>query len=93
MSTLQPVMEPVGIAVRVDGRRIYVELTDGREVGFPADRFVLLRAATDEQLRGVRLRAEGTALRWDELDEDITVRGVVAGRFQVALAEAPGATV
>ena len=25
------------------------------------------------------------ALRWEEIDEDITVRGVVEGRFQLAL--------
>jgi hypothetical protein len=64
---------------------IFVELTDGRQIGFPADRFRLLHAASDEQLAGVTLRLSGAALRWEALDEDITVRGIVEGRFQLPL--------
>ena len=63
---------------------VFLELTDGRVVGFPADRFKLLHAATDEQLRQAKLELNGSALRWEELDEDLTVAGVVAGRFQLA---------
>jgi uncharacterized protein DUF2442 len=62
---------------------IYVELTDGRIVGFPAARFKRLKAATDEQLKQVTLELDGYALRWDEIDEDLTVPGIVAGRFQL----------
>lgn len=64
---------------------VHVELTDGRVVAFPADRFELLRQATDEQIAEVRLRLHGAALRWEQLDEDLTVRGVVEGRFQLPL--------
>ncbi len=76
-------VEPAAINVRVEGRMIYIELTDGRIVGFPADRFALLKKATDEQLKGVSLRLNGYALRWESLDEDITVPGIVAGNFQL----------
>jgi Protein of unknown function (DUF2442) len=62
---------------------IYVELTDGRIVGFPAARFKRLKAATDEQLKQVTLELDGYALRWDEIEEDLTVPGIVAGRFQL----------
>jgi len=58
-----------------------VELTDGRVIGFPADRFKLLKSATNEQLKEVALRLNGYALRWESLDEDITVQGVVEGNF------------
>jgi len=68
-----------------EGRMIYLELTDGRIVGFPADRFRILRAATDEQLEEVTVELNGYALRWEELDEDLTVAGIVAGRFQLPL--------
>jgi hypothetical protein len=64
---------------------VFIELTDGRQIGFPADRFRLLRDATDVQLQAIRLRLDGAALRWDELDEDLTVHGVVQGRFQLPL--------
>ena len=35
-------------------------------------------------LRKVKVELEGYALRWEELDENITVPGVVAGHFQLA---------
>jgi len=76
-------IEPAAVRVWVQGRTIYLELHDGRIVGFPADRFRLLKAATEEQLAKVQLEINGYALRWEELDEDITVPGVVAGRFQL----------
>jgi hypothetical protein len=69
----------------VDRRTVFVELTDGRQLGFPADRFDRLDNAKNEQLQKVTLRLNGAALRWEELDEDITVKGVVAGRFQLPL--------
>jgi len=78
-------LEQAAIRVWIDGRMIMLELTDGRILGFPADRFKLLRNATDEQLAEVRLRLNGFALRWETLDEDITVPGVVAGDFELTL--------
>jgi len=72
----------------VDRRTVFVELTDGRQLGFPADRFDRLSRATDEELQKVKLRLNGYALRWEELDEDITVRGILEGRFQRALSTA-----
>jgi hypothetical protein len=75
--------EPAAVRAWVDRRMVYVELTDGRVVGFPANRFTRLKSATDEQLQGVSLELDGYALRWENLDEDITVPGIVAGRFQL----------
>ena len=76
--------ESAAIRVWIEGRMVFLELTDGRVIGFPADRFSRLRAASDEQLHGVTIEVDGFALRWEELDEDITVPGVVAGRFPSA---------
>ena len=39
--------------------------------------------ATEEQLKEVTLRLDGYALRWESLDEDITVPGIVAGHFEL----------
>ncbi len=63
----------------------FMELTDGRQIGFPAARFIRLANATDEQLAEVSLRHGGTAMRWESLDEDITVTGAALGRFQAPL--------
>jgi hypothetical protein len=77
--------EPVVVRVWVDGRTVYLELVDGRIFGFPADRFRLLHAASDEALQEVRVEVNGHAFRWEKLDEDISVAGAVAGRFQLPL--------
>lgn len=77
-------VEPTAIKAWAEGRRILLELTDGRIISFPSDRFRLLKAASDEQLKKVELRLNGYALRWEELDEDITVPGIVAGKFELA---------
>ncbi|OIN94397.1 MAG: hypothetical protein AUJ20_00680 [Comamonadaceae bacterium CG1_02_60_18] len=69
----------------VTNRTVFMELTDGRQIGFPAARFHRLAAATDEQLAEVTLRLQGSALRWEALDEDITVTGAALGRFQAPL--------
>ena len=76
-------VEAAAVRAWVDGRTVFVERHDGRIVGFPASRFRILAAATDEQLAKVRVEVNGYALRWEELDEDITVPGIVAGRFQL----------
>ena len=36
-------------------------------------------------LKAVAVEVNGFALRWDDLDEDITVPGVLAGRFELPL--------
>jgi hypothetical protein len=82
-TTIEQRTEPVAVRVWVEKRLIFLELADGRIVGFPADRFRLLKTATDEQLKGVTLELNGSALRWKELDEDLTIAGVVAGYFQL----------
>jgi len=78
-------IEPAAIRAWTEHRMIYLELTDGRVFGFPADRFQILSQASVEQLKKVQIELDGYALRWEELDEDITVSGVVAGRFQLPL--------
>ncbi len=80
--------DPRALRAWVVDRMVFIELTDGRQIGFPASRFRLLRAASNEALAKVALRVEGAALRWEELDEDITVLGIVQGRFQLPLRDA-----
>jgi hypothetical protein len=76
-------IEPIAMNVWVKDRMIYLELTDFRIIAFPADRFKILRNASMDELEKVELRLNGMALRWEELDEDITVKGILEGRFQL----------
>lgn len=81
IDTEKEAVEPAVIRAWAEKRTIFIELTDGRIIGFPASRFPLLSQATDEELKEVTIRVNGFALRWEKLDEDITVPGIVAGNF------------
>jgi hypothetical protein len=83
MNTATVSAEPLATKAWVENRMVYLRLADGRIFGFSAGRFRRLRDASDEQLNKVEIEVNGYALRWEELDEDITVPGVVAGRFEL----------
>ena len=85
MNTQDVELDPRALRAWASGRMVFVELTDGRQIGFPAARFRLLAHASDAELDQVELCLNGAALRWEQLDEDITVRGIVEGRFQLPL--------
>ena len=78
-----PATEPAALRAWVEGRMVYLELSDQRIVGFPANRFRRLKDASDELLKKVTVELDGYTLRWEELDEDLTVPGIVAGHFQL----------
>ena len=69
-------ISPVGITF--DEVRMNVELSDGRILGIPLAWFPRLQDATREQLESYELSSCG--LHWEELDEDISVAGLLAGR-------------
>lgn len=83
IATVENERQVVALRVWLEGRMVFLELHDGRIFGFPADRFRRLHTAPDEELKKVTLELGGTALRWETLDEDLTVRGVIAGRFEL----------
>ncbi|WP_291997102.1 DUF2442 domain-containing protein [Candidatus Accumulibacter sp. ACC012] len=85
MNAIVTETEIVAIRAWAEKRFVYLELTDGRIYGFPADRFRILGQASEDQLKKVQVEVNGHALRWEEPDEDLTVAGVVAGRFQLPL--------
>jgi len=78
-------IEPAAIRAWTEERMIFIELTDSRIIGFPADRFKRLKEADDDQLKKVKVRLNGFALRWEEIDEDITVPGILAGNFELSV--------
>lgn len=50
MSTATDSAEPCAIRAWADMRMVFVELTDGRILGFPADRYRILSAVSEEEL-------------------------------------------
>jgi hypothetical protein len=62
-----------------DADSLWVALADGRKLSVPLAYFPrLLRAAPHERER-YEISGGGTGLHWDELDEDISVEGLLAG--------------
>jgi hypothetical protein len=63
-----------------DGQ-IHMILSDRKEVIFPVDVNKKLREATPEQLSKLKLICNGTGLHWPDLDEDLSVTGILEGRY------------
>ncbi|MCY4502808.1 MAG: DUF2442 domain-containing protein [Alphaproteobacteria bacterium] len=59
---------------------MWVELDDGRSLGVPLAWFPRLMRATADQRANYRIGHSGNGLHWDDLDEDISVEGLLAGR-------------
>jgi len=64
--------------VRFDEHTMWVALTDGRTLGVPLAWFPRLLNASAEQRAQVDISRTG--LHWEELDEDISIAGLIAGR-------------
>jgi hypothetical protein len=69
---------PEPVAVRFDDYSFWVDLDDGRTLGIPLAWFPRLLNGTREQRQAVELSRMG--LHWEELDEDISIAGLLAGR-------------
>lgn len=66
-------MSAVADRVSFDETSFTVHLADGGALQVPLDCFSKLLGASPEQLCDVRISASGERLRWEQLDEDISV--------------------
>ena len=57
---------------------MWVDLSDGRTLGVPLAWFPRLLRATAAQRAAVEISPFG--LHWEEIDEDISIAGLLAGR-------------
>lgn len=67
--------------VYVENRFICLKLKNDSEFRFPASNNKKLSNASDEELKNVELICDGTGLHWEYLDEDLSVSGILDGRF------------
>jgi hypothetical protein len=67
--------------IQFDEYNMWVTLSDARTLGIPLAWFPRLMHASAEQRAHFELSARG--IHWDELDEDISVDGLLAGRGDV----------
>jgi len=66
-------------SVTFDEDMMHVLLTDGRRISAPITWFPLLLKASPEQRMKCEIGSGGTSLHWPELDEDLSVAGLMAG--------------
>ena len=65
--------------VKFKDEMMEVYLTDGRVISVPVIWFPLLHEASAEQREHYEIGGGGTSLHWEEIDEDISVAGLLAG--------------
>jgi hypothetical protein len=82
MNTLdsKPSTRPVAdaIDVEVTNDELIVGLADGRRVSAPLEWYPRLLKATPAQRTNWRLIGRGIGIHWEEIDEDISVRSLLA---------------
>jgi hypothetical protein len=66
-------------AVEFDSHMMRVTLTDGRELAVPLVWFPTLRKATRTQRARCEIGGGGASLHWPDLDEDLSIAGLMAG--------------
>ena len=64
--------------IRFDDDTMWVELSDARTIGVPLAWFPKLLQADKSELSNYELSQRG--IHWDQLDEDISIDGLLAGR-------------
>jgi len=78
MSTL--VSEVRAVKVWFDDDNIWLGLEDGRQVSAPLAFYPRLLNATKGQRENYELIGPGIGIHWEDLDEDLSVEGIVLGR-------------
>ena len=66
--------------VTVTEDTLSVELSDGRSISVPLGWFPRLLHSTQEERNNWRLIGEGHGIHWEDIDEDISVEGLLAGK-------------
>jgi hypothetical protein len=76
ITTSRAVGDAVDVSFTPDS--LVVTLADGRTVSAPLEWFPRLLRATPRQRRNWRLIGRGVGIHWEDVDEDISVRSLLA---------------
>lgn len=82
MSTLTIETEPLATDVAFSDAMLRVTLDDGRELAVPIEWFPRLRDGSSAARANWRLIGIGEGIHWPDLDEDISVLGLLSGRVR-----------
>ncbi len=71
---------PDAESVAITEDTLTVNLSDGRTISVPLTWFPRLIQASAEERNNWRLIGQGQGIHWEDLDEDISVEGLLAGK-------------
>ncbi len=74
------VQEPRGKLVKVNDEGLTVDLVDGRTIVAPLAWFPRLWHGTTQERNHFEIFGDGAYIHWPDLDEDLTVAGLLAGQ-------------
>ena len=80
MSTSAIRIEPRAVDASITEDALVVRLADGRELSVPLAWFPRLHAASPAARQQWRLVGGGVGIHWPEVDEDLSVAGLLASR-------------
>jgi hypothetical protein len=60
---------------------ICIKMSDKKEVRFPVDANYKLKNATNTQRNNIEIICGGTGLHWPDLDEDLSLTGIMEGKY------------
>jgi len=83
--------EPLASEVVVSEDELTVRLADGRRLSVPLVWFPRLLHASKEQRNRFELIGDGEGIHWEELDEDISIAGLLRGVRAVRASSPPAA--
>lgn len=86
MTSSNPSVDPRAVDVGTDNDNLTVGLADGRRLTVPLAWFPRLLHASTDQRRNWRLLSDGQGIYWLDIDEDLSVSGLLRGTA------APGAS-
>ena len=76
----RPVRDERATDVRFADDQLVVDLRDGRTIATPIIWYPTLRDATDAQRANWQLNGSGGGIHWPDIDEDLSVEGMLDGR-------------
>ncbi len=74
--TIKPVADAVDVSFTDD--ELIVTLADARRISAPLEWFPRLLCASPKQRSNWRLIGRGVGIHWEDVDEDISVRSLLA---------------
>jgi len=80
MTSLVLDRDPVASSINVSGGQLIVNLDDGRSLSVPLEWYPRLLNASESERKNFCFWGEGYAVEWPDIDEHISVEGLLAGR-------------